>query len=116
MNAWKPNTGLTSACLISTERERPHADLQIDGVADSATEKTQEVASGFMVILGIFAPSIGQKLHEFIEATDPCETGLSLDDQCLRKNTLALIAKAIAYIDRASADTSARHMAEHREG
>jgi hypothetical protein len=104
-------TGLMTGFLISAEYAPAQTDRQNDGM-----RTTSEASAGeFIVIFGPLAPEIACKVRPYLKATaELAGTRPTTEDLRVQKRALALIAKAIKYIDREGlfADTTI----EYREG
>jgi hypothetical protein len=102
--------GLLAGFLFPADRTPAQANLQIDGTGATS----QEGAPQFIVLFGSLGPETAHKLSLYFKTAEVAGTNPTIEDmRTLQGKALALIARAIQYIETAGpfADT-----AEYREG
>jgi len=70
----------------------------------------------FIVLFGPLTPEVSRKLSFHVEPGGQSATSPSSDDRRLQREALALIAKAIEYIDREGSVINGCAVADYREG
>ena len=103
--------GVMTGFLISAGQESVPANLQSDGIRATSADSARR----FIVLFGRIDSGVASKLGPYLKATPEAGKGSpSIDDLRVQKRALALIAKALEYVDREGASINAE--LEYREG
>jgi hypothetical protein len=112
MNIWKKlsaglMTGLVVPAVFTSAKRRPRhvtSDRSLGGTGE------------FIVLFGPLTPEIARKLPPHLKAAGPGATSPSNANRRLQMEALALIARAIEYIDREGSLIDHGTVADYREG
>lgn len=112
MNIWKKlsaglMTGLVVPTAFSSPKTRPR---------HVTSEPSLEGTGEFIVLFGPLTPEIARKLPPHLKAAGPGATTPTDANRRLQLEALALIARAIAYIDREGSLIDRGTVADYREG
>ena len=109
MNMWKRlSASLMRGFVVSTTHKSPNLDpTSVPSLAGTGE---------FIVLFGPLTPEVSRKLPPHLKAGDPDATGASNHNHRVQKEALALIARAIEYIDREGSLIDRCTAADYREG
>ena len=109
MSIWKRlSASLMTGFVVSTVYKSP----KVHSTSVSSLAGTGE----FIVLFGPLTPEVSRKLPPHLKAGDPDATGASNHNHRVQKEALALIARAIEYIDREGSRIDHCTAADYREG
>ena len=112
MNIWKKlSASVMTGFVVSTadKSAKTKAHHQASGPSPAGTGE-------FIVLFGPLTAEVSRKLPLHLTATGLGATSPSNYDRRLQTEALALIARAIAYIDRESSLIDCCSLADYREG
>ena len=112
MNRWKKlSASVMRGFVVSTADKSPKTK------AGRPTSGSLPAGTGeFIVLFGPLTPDVSRKIPLHFKAAHRGATSPSNDERRLQTEALALIAQAIAYIDREAAPISSCSLADYREG
>lgn len=112
MNIWKKlSASVMTGFVVSTADKSPRTKTHHQ-TSDPLLPGTGE----FIVLFGPLTPEISRKLPLHLKTARLGVTSPSNDDRRLQTEALALIARAIAYIDREASLINRCSLADYREG
>ena len=109
MNIWKRlSASVMTGFVVSTVYKSP----KVHSTSVSSLAGTGE----FIVLFGTLPPDISRKFPLHVKAAGQGATSPSNDDRRLQREALALITKAIEYIDREGSLINRCAVDDYREG
>lgn len=112
MNLWKKlSASVMTGFVVSTADKLPKTKTRHQ-TSDSLLPETGE----FIVLFGPLTAEVSRKLPFHLKAARLGASSPSNDDRRLQTEALALIARAIAYIEREASPINRCSLADYREG